>query len=93
VRDFIIDTFYDVAFPLVLGIGILFAIIGGYRLLFSDEEGDRDIAIRYIIRGIIGIILIMSARYITFVLVGETGTSGLMFTSGANSFDGVLLAQ
>lgn len=41
----------------------------------------------------VGIILIMSARYITFLFLGETGTGGIMFDGSADKVSGLFVAQ
>lgn len=92
VRDFVINTFYDVVFPFVFAIGLLIAILGIIGLLFSDKEEDRSKALKTILWGVIGIILIVSARYITYTIVGESGASGVLFWE-TGEFSGVFIAQ
>lgn len=84
VRDFVINTFYDVAFPFVFAVGLLMAILGIMRLLFSSQEEDRSKAFKIILWGIIGIVLIVSARYITYTILGETGNSWVLFWEQGN---------
>ncbi len=54
----------NVLVPLVIIIGILSAILGFYKLMFSSDENATKEGTRYIIYGIIGIIIIMSAKFI-----------------------------
>lgn len=54
----------NVLVPLIILIGILSAILGFYKLMFSSDEKATQEGTRYIIFGIIGIILIMSAKFI-----------------------------
>jgi uncharacterized membrane protein HdeD (DUF308 family) len=71
----VINTFYNVAFPFVFAVGLLMAILGIIKLLFSSQEEDRSKAFKIILWGIIGIVLIVSARYITYTILGEAGNS------------------
>lgn len=75
IRDFAINTFYDVAFPFIFAVGLLMAVLGIIKLLFSSQEEDRSKALKVVLWGVIGIVLIVSARYITYTVLGETGDS------------------
>lgn len=93
IRDFIINTFYDIALPLVIAIGILTAMLWIYKLLFSSDESDRSKAVSYILRGVVGIVLIMSAKYITFSLLGEWWNSGILLSQWEDKVSWIIIAQ
>ncbi len=92
VRDFIINTFYTIGFPLIFGVGLLMAILWIIGLLFSDEEWERAKALKIIGYGVAGIVIIVSARYITYTLLGESGTWWLLF-SHEGTVSGISIAQ
>lgn len=50
--------------PLVVVIGILIALLGFYKVMFSSDEKALADGTRYIIYGVLGIIIIMSAKFI-----------------------------
>jgi multisubunit Na+/H+ antiporter MnhG subunit len=54
----------NVLVPLIIIIGILSAILGFYKIMFSSDDAATKEGTRYIIYGVIGIILIMSAKFI-----------------------------
>jgi len=64
VQYFVFNKVMNVVVPLIIIIGILSAIIGFYKLMFSSDENAVKEGTRYIIFGVIGIIVIMSAKFI-----------------------------
>ncbi|MCX6823684.1 MAG: hypothetical protein NT085_00960 [candidate division SR1 bacterium] len=63
-QNFLYNRIMNVVVPLVIIIGILSAILGFYKIMFSTEDTATKEGTRYIIYGVIGIILIMSAKFI-----------------------------
>lgn len=63
-QNFVYNKVMNVLVPLIMVIGILTAIFGFYKLMFSSD--DKAIAewTRYIIFGVVGIIFIMSAKFL-----------------------------
>ncbi len=61
---FIIDVVEKFVFPLLIAASILTVIIGLYDLMFSAKE-DIEKGTKYIIFGVLGIIIIQSAKFIT----------------------------
>ena len=57
----LIDRF---AIPVAVFLGILFAIISLYKIMFSDEENALGKLSGLLTWGIVGIIIIMSAKFI-----------------------------
>ncbi len=64
VQYFVFDKVMNVLVPLIIIIGILSAIFGFYKLMFSSDENAVKEGTRYIVFGVIGIIVIMSAKFI-----------------------------
>ncbi|HMS91150.1 MAG TPA: hypothetical protein PKC87_02940, partial [Candidatus Absconditabacterales bacterium] len=63
-QNFLFNTIMNVLVPLIIILGILSAILGFYKLMFSSDDKATSEGTRYIIYGVIGIILIMSAKFI-----------------------------
>jgi len=63
-QNFLYNKIMNVLVPLIVIIGILSAILWFYKLMFSSDEKAVDEWTRYIIYGVIWIIIIMSARFI-----------------------------
>ncbi len=63
-QNFLFDKIMNVLVPLIVIIGILSAILWFYKLMFSSDENAVKEGTRYIVFGIIGIIVIMSAKFI-----------------------------
>ncbi len=61
---FVINVVEKFVFPLLIAASILTVIIGLYDLMFSDKE-DIEKGTKYIIFGVLGIIIIQSAKFIT----------------------------
>lgn len=68
IRNFIIKKVIDIVIPLMIVLGLIFSIFGFYRLLFSDNAETTKTAIQYIVYGVLGIIIMMSARYLTDIV-------------------------
>ncbi len=78
-RDFIIKKIIDIVIPIMIVVGVILAIIWFYRLLFSDNADTTRTWMMYIVYGVIGIIIMMSARYLTDVV-----TQGILFGWGSD---------
>ena len=63
-QNFVFDTLMNVLVPLIIIIGILSAILGFYKLMFSGEDTARKEGIKYILFGVLGIIIIVSAKFL-----------------------------
>lgn len=64
VQNFLFNTIMNVLVPIIIIIGILSAILWFYKIMFSTEDTAVKEWTRYIIYWVIGIILIMSAKFI-----------------------------
>lgn len=63
-QNFLYNKIMNVLVPLIIILGILSAILGFYKLMFSSDDKAVQEGTRYIIFGVIGIILIMSTKFI-----------------------------
>ncbi len=68
VKDFLIKKIIDVLVPLIITLGILIALLGFYKIFFSSDEKAISEWTKYITYWILGIILIMSAKFISTTL-------------------------
>ncbi|EKD25352.1 MAG: hypothetical protein ACD_80C00080G0005 [uncultured bacterium (gcode 4)] len=62
--NFITNTLMNVLVPLVIILGILSAILWFYKIMFSSDDSATKDWTNYIIYGVVGIIVIMSAKFI-----------------------------
>ncbi len=63
-QNLVFNALMNVLVPLIIVIGILIAIFGFYKLMFSSDENAIKEGTRYIIYWVLGIIIIVSARFI-----------------------------
>ncbi|MFA7298754.1 MAG: hypothetical protein WC010_03875 [Candidatus Absconditabacterales bacterium] len=86
VQNFLYNKIMNVLVPLIIIIGILSAILGFYKIMFSSDDNATKEGTNYIIYGVIGIILIMSAKFIgqnVFdLLTSQTGIQGSTMAVG-----------
>ncbi|HOG15257.1 MAG TPA: hypothetical protein PK674_01590 [Candidatus Absconditabacterales bacterium] len=85
IRSFIFNKIVNVVTPFIIIIGVMVGIIGAYKLFFSDKEEDLKKGVMLVIYGIVGIIIILSARYIGSVIFEDILQSG--DTVGLNGAD------
>lgn len=78
-RDFIIDIVKKVITPIVIIIGVLLAILWFYNMFGSTKEDDQKKWFNYILRGVIGIVVMVSANFLADTLV-----NGGIFTYDAS---------
>ncbi|HRX63694.1 MAG TPA: hypothetical protein P5060_01170 [Candidatus Absconditabacterales bacterium] len=76
VKNFIFKKLMNVITPLVIVVGIIIGIIGAYRLMFSSSAEETKNGVQLIVYGIIGIIIILSAKYIGSVIFEDIFQSG-----------------
>ncbi len=71
VKDFIINKVMNVLVPLIITLGILIALLGFYKLLFSSDEKAIGDWVKYITYWLMWIIVIMSAKFISNTLYSD----------------------
>lgn len=70
VRDTIIAVLQKVIVPVIVIIGVLMAILGFYEIMSSEKADDQKKGFSYVLWGVVGIIIILSASFIANRLVG-----------------------
>lgn len=68
VVNFVTNLIIGTVIPIIIVVWVLVAILWLYKILFSNEENDIQKWTQYIIRGVVGIIIMISARYVWNVL-------------------------
>jgi len=63
-QNFLYNKIMNVLVPIIIVLGILTAILWFYKIMFSNEDTATKEWTRYIIFWVVGIILIMSAKFI-----------------------------
>lgn len=69
IKSFVFNRLIGIVLPLVVAIGILLALLWFYKIMFSSDDKAIGEGTNFIIYGVIGIILIVSAKYIGTSLV------------------------
>ena len=96
IRDFILEVTVKMVIPLFIFAGIVVAIVGFYKLMMSDKSEDIQTANNYILRWVVGVVIMVSAWYIANELVGAEGTTGIFGEIGSFSDDkpaGAVIAE
>ena len=76
IRSFVFNKIVNVVTPIIIIVAIAVWIIWAYKLFFSDKEEDTKKWFMLIIYWILGIIIILSARYIWNVIFEDMFRSG-----------------
>ncbi|NOZ44003.1 MAG: hypothetical protein GXP45_02480 [bacterium] len=76
VKDFVFKKVMNVLVPVVIALAMLLIIFSFYQLMFSSDEAQVKKAGTYLVYGVIGIIIIMSAKYISTILFENILHSG-----------------
>ena len=72
-RNVIVDIWVNVIIPVMTFVGIIIAIIWFYQLMISESEEDTKSAWKYVVYGMIGVMIMISAWYIVNSLVWADG--------------------
>lgn len=89
VINFIRNNILDLLIPIIIIIWVLIAIIGFYKMMFSDSEEWTKEWSKYVIRGIIGIVVMMSSRYLANTVLFEN----ILASGDLQTFNGIQVAQ
>ena len=84
-QNFLYTKIMNVLFPLIIVLGILLAMIGFYKIMFSSDDKAIGDGTNFIIYGVIGIIIIVSAKFIgqnIFDLFSTTEITGYNLATG-----------
>ena len=91
IRDFMVNIWRKVILPIVIVVWLLIAFLWFYKIMFSDKEDERKKWINFFVWWTIWVVLMVSAWYITNVLVGTTWTIWII---GSNTnFDPATMAE
>lgn len=87
IRDFIARVAVKIIIPIFVFIGIIIAIIWFYKLMWSTSQEEQKKAFNYLLRWTLGIILMVSAWFITNQLVWSSWDTNIIWSiwSTANS--------
>lgn len=89
IKDYVINLAKKIVIPIIVLLGLIVAIIGFYRLIFSHSSEETEKAIKLIAYGIIWILILFSAQYLWNVFFEELFKSGNVsnITAGQLAFD------
>jgi hypothetical protein len=76
--------------PIIISLGIAIAFFGGYKIMASSKEDSVKEGGRLVLMGVIGIIIIVSAKFIASTLI-----NGILLDSmeNAGGFNGILVTE
>ncbi|PZM87278.1 MAG: hypothetical protein DLD55_02290, partial [candidate division SR1 bacterium] len=72
----VVQKVIDVLFPVILIVGVLVAMFGLYQILTSSDEGKLKSGMHMMLYGIIGILIMYSAKYLTGVVFSDVFKGG-----------------
>ncbi len=85
IRNIIINKTIKIVIPIAIAFGVFLSILGLYRMVFSEDAETTKIWFQYLLYGVIAILIMMSARYLTDVITWDimkmwmTGTGWFTF--------------
>ena len=79
VQSFIFTETMAIALPLVVVLGILIITLWFYKIMFSSDEKSAGNGAKFISYGVIGIILIVSAKYIGSSIINVVSNSDIQW--------------
>lgn len=93
--DFIVNLITKVAIPILALAGIVLAIVWFFKLMSSTDEAELKIGRNYLLRWVVGTLIMVTAAWIVMQLVGESGTWGILGTiiNGGADASGAQLAS
>ena len=84
INEFIIQIVMNVVVPLVFIVSLLVIILGFYTLMFGEDDDHIKKGTKYIIWAVVGIVVIMSARYLATTIF-----ENLLFKGDAQTISGI----
>ena len=73
----VVQKVVDVLFPVILIVGVLVAMFGLYQILTSSDEGKLKSWMHMMIYGVVGILIMYSAKYLTGVVFSDVFKGGV----------------
>lgn len=80
IRDTIVYVAIKVVIPVFVFAGVIIAIIGFYKMMSSDSDEDQKKWFSFILWWVVGIVIMVSAGYLTNQLVGTEGTTDIIWS-------------
>lgn len=84
IKNYVVNLAQKIVIPIIILIGIMVAILGFYRLMFSHSSEETEKAIKLISYGVIGILILFSAQYLSNVFFEELFAKGDVTDIAAN---------
>ncbi len=78
ISDFVVKLITKVIIPILALLGIVFAIIGFFKIMATSDEEELKKGWNFILWWIIGTIIMVSAAWIVIQLVGEDGSGWII---------------
>jgi len=93
IRNVLVTIWVDILIPVLIFAWIILAIIGFYKLMVSESAEETSKSYNYIVYWLLGTIIMVSAWYITSLLIGSDGSGWSVFNfSSLEEFDGPAMA-
>jgi hypothetical protein len=94
-RNFLLFLWLQVAIPILIFAWIIIAMIGFYKLMAWNAEEEKSKWKNYLIRWIVGTLIITSAAYLTNLLLWTTWSGGIIWSlwQSQEPISGVVVAQ
>ena len=93
IRNFLVTIWVDLLIPVFVFAGIFIAIIGFYKLMFSESDEDTSNAYSYLLRWIVGTLIMVSAWFITTTLIwSDWSWWSVLWFSELSELDGPAIA-
>lgn len=89
VINFVRSNVLNLLIPIIIILWVVLAIVGFYKMMFSDSEEWIKEWSKYVIRGIVGIIIMMSSRYLANTVLFEN----ILSSGNLQTFNGIQVAQ
>lgn len=86
VGKFILDLL-DTIKPIVILVGVLMAFFGAYKIMGSEDPAKTKEGVGYVIAGVVGIIIMVSAKFIGYTLVND------VIVTNNDEVDGLTMAN
>lgn len=75
IRDFLLYIWSEILIPVIILVWIIFAMIGFYKIMVSDTEEETKSWGQFLLRWVVGILIMVSASFIANTLVGIEETT------------------
>ncbi|MEI6426000.1 MAG: pilin [Candidatus Absconditabacteria bacterium] len=87
INDFLMTKVMNILVPIIIVIGILMAMFGFYKILFSSDDKAISDGVKLIGFGVVGIIIIMSAKFFSTTLYSSILMEGNLGYGAVQGYD------